>query len=413
MAAIGLSSCARDPLLRTSYTQEEWASREALALVSALTLEEKASQVLMVGIDGSESFPPHLAAHFKGRVPGAVLLFKRNISPDAVGIIRFIDSAQCAFRELGGRAPVLFAIDHEGGSVYRTGRATTRLPSAVSVAERFSDAEAEALYRASGAELAALGIGLNLAPVAETLTPANAPFLDDRAYSGDPDRVGAYARAAVRGFRAGSVLVALKHFPGNAGEDPHKGLPVLSVGGAEFARLYVAPFRAALRERADAVLVSHVVVPSVEKDVPFCLSRKGVTGLLRGELGFDGLVVTDDLAMGALSRAGFSPPEAAVRAIEAGCDLVLVTDPGIGRVVRAIAARASSDAGFARRLDEAVTRVLVAKARVALASTALRRYRDSRSPGGRVVPLALDRLSSARKAGERALRSGSGASASE
>jgi len=102
-----------------------------------------------------------------------------------------------------------------------------------------------------------------------------------------------------------------------------------------------------------------------------------------------------------------------VRAIEAGCALVLVTDPGIGRVVRAIAARASSDAVFARRLDEAVTRVLVAKARVALASTALRRYRDSRSPGGRVVPLALDRLASARKAGEQALRSGSGASASE
>lgn len=367
----------------------------------------------MVGIDGSESFPSHLAAHFKGRLPGAVLLFKRNLSPDAAGIIRFIDSAQRAFRDLGAHAPVLFAIDHEGGSVYRTGRATTRLPAAASVAQRMDHAEAEALYRAAGAELAALGIGLNLAPVAETLTPANAPFLDDRAYSDDPDRVGAYARAAIRGFRSGGVLVAVKHFPGNAGEDPHKGLPVLSVSGAEFARIYVAPFRAALREGPDAVLVSHVVVPSVERDVPFCLSRKGVSGLLRGELGFDGLVVTDDLAMGALSRAGYSPSEAAVRAIEAGCDLVLVTDPGIGRVVRAIAERARGDGTFSRRLDEAATRVLVAKARVGLASTALRRHRDSCAPGGRATSLALERLASARKSGERALRAGSGARESE
>ena len=350
----------------------EWMAREASATFSSMTVEEKASQVLMTGIDGKDAFPGYLLDHFRGVVPGAVLLFKYNIAGSPEGVHDYLESCDRAFLSLDPRSRVLFAIDHEGGDVFRTAGVTSTLPSARFVADHFSPERAEKLYDLSGVQLDSLGIGMNLAPVAECETSFNAAFLGTRAYSERAKIVEIYARAAVRGYKSAGVLTVLKHFPGNGVGDPHTGLPRLNVSRKDLLKKYAVTFKAVLADKPDAVLVSHIVIPSVDR-VPFCLSRAGVTGILRESLGFRGVIMTDDIAMAALSRNGYKPKDAAIAALRAGCDMIMISDRNISPIASVIASEARSDPAFAKRLDDAVSRILAMKARAGLMTTARER----------------------------------------
>lgn len=346
---------------------QEWLLRLHAARAAAVMPDwQKASQVLMTGIDGNTSFSPYLYRHFDGVVPGAVLLFGYNIGDTAEQVRAFLADCASAFRNIGTPAPVVFAIDHEGGDVYRTGRLTTRLPSARTVASTMTVREAEDLYAQAGKELFSLGIRLNLAPVAEC-PPEDASFLGSRVFSPDPGKTAAYAAAAVRGFQSAGVLCAVKHFPGNAGNDPHASVAVVDVPPAECRERYFAPFYAVLRGQPAAVLVSHTVFSAVD-NVPFCLSAKGVTGILKGEMGFSGLVLTDDISMEALAAAGWPETKAAVAAIAAGCDMILTSSTEIRAITGALCARAAEDPVFRIRLEEAAANVLFFKQRAALLS---------------------------------------------
>lgn len=332
----------------------------ASRVAAAMSVRQKACQVLMTGVDGNAAFAPYLYTHFAGTVPGAVLLFGYNIGGTAGQVRSFLADCARAFQTLGTPAPVLFAIDHEGGEVFRTKDVTGFLPSARDVASSMDAAAAEALYASAGKELAALGITLNLAPVVES--SAASAFMGSRVFSRDPGVAAAYAAAAVRGFQSAGVLCVAKHFPGNAGDDPHSGLPVVASSMEECEAEYFAPFKTVLREKPAAVLVSHVVFSAVD-DAPFCLSKKGVSGILRASCGFDGLVLTDDISMRALSDAGWKEDAAAVAALAAGCDMVMTSSTGIKRIVSAIVREAETDPGFSSRLEEAAARVVFLKMR--------------------------------------------------
>ena len=332
----------------------------------------------MTGIDGNTVFAPYLRSYFEGIVPGSILLFRYNIASSPESVFRFLQSCNKSFAELGTPVPVLFAIDHEGGKVYRTGSSTTYLPAATDVASLYSMDEAWELYRLSGIQLFTMGIRMNLAPVVEILTDENRPFLSTRAYSSDPNTVADYAESAIRGFQAGGILSAIKHFPGNTDTDPHAGIPVLNVSAERFDSDYVEPFRRVLSVSPDAILVSHCIVSAIDPDIPFCLSKKGVTGIIRESLGFSGLVITDDISMEALTKAGFSSSDAAVYAIRAGCDSIMTSGTDIRQIVTRIVDTAETDANFAQRLDSAVLRILRAKYRVGLIQTAQQQYAASR-----------------------------------
>jgi beta-N-acetylhexosaminidase len=369
--------------IRKDYTvisPEVWLRQAALEQASKLSPAEKASQVLMAGIDGKDRFYDGMYDHFRGVVPGSILLFGYNIADTPEKTAAYIASCRRALDSMESSVPVLFAIDHEGGDVFRTAGITARLPSASFVASRFSPADAESFYRFSGNQIAALGIDMNLAPVAETETSFNRDFLGTRAYSPDARIVTSFAGAAVRGYRAANVLTVLKHFPGNGVGDPHTGLPKLDISIDALRSIYEATFRALIAEKPDAILVSHIVVPSVDS-VPFCLSRKGVTGILREGLGFDGVILTDDISMAAIRGNGWSSQKADVAALEAGCDMVMTSDRDIRSVAAAIAAEAAANPSFAARLDDAVCRIALMKARIGLVKTPLRRYYESRSGG--------------------------------
>lgn len=341
----------------TPFRDIRWIHAERAA--SFMSTRQQANQVLMTGIDGNRSFSPYLYRHFKGTVPGAVLLFGYNIGGSPPQVRSFLEDCSKAFIQIGSSAPVIFAIDHEGGDVFRTGGVTAFLPSARKVASSMTTAEAEKLYSSAGKELADLGIKFNLAPVFESDADSSS-FLGSRIFSTDPQTAASYAAAAVRGFQSAGVMCAVKHFPGNTGEDPHSSLPVVNASFRECEDKYFNPFRIVLEENPAAVLVSHAVFSAVDS-LPFCLSKKGVTGILRSSLGFTGLVLTDDISMDALSKAGWEEDAAAVAALAAGCDMVMTSSTEIKKIAGAIAAEAGKNAEFAHRLEEAAARVIYLK----------------------------------------------------
>jgi glycosyl hydrolase, family 3 len=333
-------------------------------IVTQLTLEEKAAQVLMVNIAGRTEADAASIAAFKGTVPGAIILFGYNIAETAQEVRSFLASANQQWEAAAHAAkytflPPLYALDNEGGSVYRTRRITAPLPAAEEIGQRLSVEETEALYRQIGQQMKELGLQLNLAPVAEARTAQNQAALGSRTYSDKPETAAQYAAAAVRGMQDAGICATVKHFPGNGAADLHKGAAILETDYETFRTQYCASFIPSIKAGAAAVLVSHITVPAVEA-VPFCFSAKGIA-LLRNELGFSGLIITDDIAMQALRQNGATPAENAVRAIAAGCDMVMSSLPAVYPLISAIAEKARSDTEFAKRLDEAVLRVLTIK----------------------------------------------------
>ncbi len=336
------------------------------SMLKSMTLEQKSYQVIMTSIDGSAFFPPHLNRHFANAVPGAVLLFKKNIADDPMVMKSYIQDCQRSFQSLKAPSPVLFAIDHEGGAVYRTGKLTTRLPSPAVVAHDLSPEQARRLYSLTAIQLSYLGIHINLAPVAEIRMPYNASFLSDRSFGDDPDISFKYSVAAVEGYLSSGIIPVLKHFPGNTSDDPHLGIPVMDVSKQSLRTDFILPFRKLFELDTPALLASHVLVPVIDQLHPFCLSAYGVRQLLRNELQYDGLVITDDLSMKALESAGFSTAASAVLALEAGCDMIMISDTGFRAAASAIQSKAEQSPEFVLRLDEAVRRIIRIKHRAGL-----------------------------------------------
>jgi beta-N-acetylhexosaminidase len=218
----------------------------------------------------------------------------------------------------------------------------------------------------AGREINSLGVTMNLAPVAEYLNAENRDFLDDRSYGPDPAFVAAAAAAFIAGMEQAGVLCVVKHFPGSAGADPHLYPSVLKGDKAALAELS-APVAALIRgKQARALMVSHSVVPAVDSENIASLSPAVMGDWLRGELGFDGLIICDDFSMSAAGGRGLKPEMAAVRSLAAGADMVLVWPPDLRRTHRAILAALNDGRLPRERLREAAGRIIFEKIRMGL-----------------------------------------------
>jgi beta-N-acetylhexosaminidase len=341
---------------------------EAASRMQGLDLEEKAAQVLLIGIQGSGS-PAQSTLALLERLPvGGVLLFSFNLPERPAGLGRYTSALQDAARRNASGLPLIIAIDHEGGAVFRfKGGGITRIPAPAEVAVR-GDRYASALGMAAGSELRALGVNMALAPVVELMTDHNKRFLGSRSYGRTAAIVDACAGAYIEGLQAEQVAAVAKHFPGNGAEDPHRGLPVLRIDRSTYERDYAPRFISAFKHGAAGVMLSHVLVESLDASNPATLSRGIVTGELKGKLGFRGLVLTDDLYMKALSEKT-GPECAAVSALNAGADLLMLTAmEGAEKLRNAVAQAVREGALPAERLDDAVRRVIELKLRFNLDS---------------------------------------------
>ncbi|HOX16997.1 MAG TPA: glycoside hydrolase family 3 N-terminal domain-containing protein [Spirochaetales bacterium] len=291
----------------------------ARAIAETLGDADLVGQLLMVGVDGTGSLPRSSRSLLETARPGAVVLFGFNADAGPLALGRFLGELQDAAAFLP--APILAAIDHEGGAVQRFKSGVTRLPWAAELGAKGS-AAAEAAGRIAGSELRALGVALNLAPVVESSGAGQSSFLGRRAFSADPAESGKLAGAFASGLASAGVGAVLKHWPGSSELDPHLGLPTLDAATGELAARYERPFADAFAAGPAAVMLSHVMLPSIDPVSPVTWSKAAIARLRAA--GFRGLVLTDDVAMKAsleLLPAG----EAALAAVAAGADLVMVS----------------------------------------------------------------------------------------
>ncbi|MEU7618295.1 glycoside hydrolase family 3 protein [Micromonospora rifamycinica] len=347
-----------------------------------------AATVLQPGFVGTA--PPDWVRRWLADGLGAVVLFARNVvDPEQVAALTATLRAE--------RPDVLVAIDEEAGDVTRieSGRGSSR-PGNLALGAVDDPALTEEVARDLGGELAALGITLNYAPDADVnINPAN-PVIGVRSFGADPHLVARHTAAWVRGLQSAGVAACAKHFPGHGDTrvDSHHDLPRIEASRARLDTGELVPFRAAVAAGVQAVMTGHLLVPALDPDLPATLSRRILGDLLRDELGFSGVVVTDAVEMRAVAdRYGFAG--AAVRALVAGADAICVggerADEATARYLRdAIVAAVLSGELPEERLAEAAKRV----GQLAEWSTAARVGRPAEAPrpaGGSPVGLTAAR----------------------
>jgi beta-N-acetylhexosaminidase len=276
----------------------------------------------LIGLRPSPVLDDHDRALLSDLRPAGVILFKSNFRHD-LPYEAWLESHARLIGDIcaaTGRARMLIAIDHEGGRVCRTPLPITRF----AYAARWAGQAAE-VGRAMGRELASLGVNLDFAPVLDIHTnPAN-PVIGERAFGQTADSVIAAALPFIEAMQAEKVIACGKHFPGHGDTsiDSHLGLPKQTLGLEALRARELKPFAAAIDAGLFMILLAHMLYPAVDLGAPVALSRRFATNILREELGFAGVAVSDDIGMGAM-KGLFDSPDSAVRLIESGCDMVMV-----------------------------------------------------------------------------------------
>lgn len=330
-------------------------ARAAEADCARLTLRQRAAQTMMTGLP--DAHPSEANLDLVRRHAGTVLLRGHNVA-DARQLRRLA-------RRLDEAAPfrMLVAIDEEGGRVSRLGEKgiVDQLPSARVLARRHSPREIRRIALRLGRQMADVGVDWNFAPVLDVADADRNTVIGDRSFSGDPDVAAAAGAAFARGLRDAGVMTTGKHFPGHGRTtvDSHETLPTVTASRRQLLRRDVRPFAAAL-PALDAVMSAHVRYTALDERRPASLSP-AATRLLRRDLGYEGLLITDALEMGAITSQR-RIPQAAEQALRAGADVLLVGEWSVTpkvttRLVRAVRAERVAQ----ERLDQAVGRVLAAK----------------------------------------------------
>jgi len=344
------------------------------ALVRGLTVEEKVGQIVMVGMEDT-SLVPALAERLERFSIGNVIFMGRNYV-DLCQMRSFTDALQrlAAAR----RVPMGFltAIDQEGGIVARLLAGATVFPGNMALGATRSAQLSMLCSRMMAQEMLLMGLNMNLAPVLDVNNNPHNPAIGVRSYGENPELVAELGVAAIEGSQRAGVMATAKHFPGKGDVtiDSHLHLPTVAHDMERLERVELVPFMAAIKAGVGAIMTSHVFFPAMEPEplLPATLSANVLTGLLRRRLGFGGVIITDDLYMGAISNA-FGLGEAAIRAIVAGADIALMChqpdqqEQAIEEILDAVrAGRITED-----RLNCAVRSVLTAKVRFGLLEPAV------------------------------------------
>jgi len=299
---------------------------------------------------------------------GGVILFARNIK--SIGqVAKLCDDLQ-ALRKTVSKTPLFIAVDQEGGVVQRIMDVVTVLPGNMAIGSVGDPDCAYAAGRITAIELGFLGINVNFAPVLDVSNNPDNPSTGVRSFGGDPDKVAELGKQMIIGFQEFGLIGCAKHFPGkgNVSVDSHLDLPLNASKKETLRSCELKPFVAAIDAHVGMMMTAHVMYPELaeNKILPATLSRNIMTGLLRAELGFTGVLITDDMEMGAIAKY-FTVEESAVKAVAAGVDIVMVCHT-LAKQREALAAlRNAVDAGTipAGRIDESLSRIAALKEKIA------------------------------------------------
>lgn len=301
-----------------------------------MSVRDMVGQMFVVGMAGTEP-DYYIEKMIRERNVGGVLLFGYNMRSEEQ-TSALTESLQELSLATEPSIPLFIAVDHEGGDISNAPWVSPQ-PSAAELGARADPREVRGVAEQIGLQLRRAGVNTDLAPVVDTGFGA---AIGNRSFGEDPDLVAELGAAAVKGFQDAGVVSSAKHFPnhGVAETDSHTGLPTVGHDMQTIKSYDLPPFRSVVRAGVPMVMVGHLLYPAIDPNLPASLSPKAI-GLLREGLGFDGVVVTDDLAMAGASGGG-PPSQAAVAAVKAGADLLVVSSPAqqqadaYGAVVRAV-----------------------------------------------------------------------------
>jgi beta-N-acetylhexosaminidase len=289
--------------------------------LNTLSLTEKIGQLVLVGVDGTkkDSFAQELV---KSYAVGGFIFYKNNIV-DPAQALSFFNDLKTANKD--NKVPLFMSVDEEGGRVSRVPEPLDKVPAAIKIGATGNATLAHGIGEVLGSQLAGFGLNMDFAPVLDVNSNPNNPVIGDRAFGTTADVVSKLGIAVMKGIEDQRVIPVVKHFPGHGDTsvDSHIGLPVVQHDLERLRKLELLPFKEAIAQGADVVMIAHLLMPKLDPDYPASFSSKIIHDLLREELGFQGVVISDDMTMGAIAQ-NYDLDQAAVKFIQAGGNILLV-----------------------------------------------------------------------------------------
>jgi beta-N-acetylhexosaminidase len=337
--------------------------RTTTAILSSMSLDDKIAQLMMLGFNGTKMSEP-FRQYISKRAVGGFILFRHNLHTGKESTRKLTGDIQRIMKAQSSHLPALIAVDLEGGVLKRFPEEVLSFPSARQLGTIDDRSEVERICAQAARKIHSMGINMNLAPVLEPC----GPVMKTRVFDCSVEKVMETGSLFIRGFQMNGVIATAKHFPGNAGVDPHNRLGKMEGNLSDLERTIFPSFRRAIQEGVGAMMVSHVYLSNVDAEEPSSLSKKVIGGVLRERLGFDGVVLTDDLlcagSQGRVLESLFSVPESGIRAILAGADMIMLSDAGFAPAVHsAIREAVVTHRISERQVDVSVGRILTLKER--------------------------------------------------
>ncbi len=289
--------------------------------IDKMTIEEKIGQLMIIGINGL-TIDDHTKEMIEKYHIGGFILFKYNISDEnqALELLNSLKKTNSA-----NSIPLFLSIDEEGGRVSRLPNSFLKLPGAKKIGD-INDRDISLEYgKIIGKRLQSLGFNMNFGPVLDVNSNPKNPVIGDRAFGSTVERVVDNGIQVMKGTRTEKIISIVKHFPGHGDTnmDSHIDLPVIDKDLEEMEQLELVPFKESMKESVDGIMIGHILFPKLDSQYPVTLSRAVITGFLREKLAYEGLIISDDMTMGAIIK-NYAIEEAAVNFIKAGGDLLLI-----------------------------------------------------------------------------------------
>lgn len=340
---------------------------EVSSQVEAMSLDEKIGQMIVGGIDGTE-----INAETKDMIEnyhvGGVILFADNIETKIQTVNLMNDMKKV---NENNPYPLLLGVDEEGGSVTRMPDDITSLPTSRSIGEQQDQELASDVGTLLGKQMKGLGFNLDFAPVLDVDSNPDNPVIGDRSFGDNPDIVSDMGIQTMKGIQSEGIISVVKHFPGHGdtSEDSHLELPKVDKSLKELSKVELEPFEHAISKGADVVMIAHILLSEIDTTYPASMSENIITGLLREDMGFDGVVISDDLTMGAITE-NFTIEEAAIQSVKAGSDIVLIAHHpnAVNNVHKELKASVENGDISEGRIDESVERIIQLKRKYKLSN---------------------------------------------
>lgn len=337
---------------------------ESSEIVAGMNIDKKIGQMLMVGIPGSSISEESLSI-IRDYIPGGIILFGYNLS-DKSSTEKLNENLQRAAVEYCG-IPLFISIDQEGGRVKRITDGVTQFPGNMPFGIVNNKGLMYDAARILGMQLRLIGINMNLAPVLDVNNNPGNPVINTRSFGSNAEIVSEMGAAYIRGLQKSKCISVGKHFPGHGDtdKDSHLTLPVIPYDRPRLNKIEFPPFADAIDAGVEAIMTAHISFPLIlNNDSPATISKKFLTGILREEMDFKGIIITDDMEMNAISKI-MDIGEAAVRSINAGSDIILISTHGetIKKISLALKDAVLNGTIPVSRIDESVKRIIEIKLR--------------------------------------------------